>query len=148
MKMIHRRRLLATMLAAVVATATAFQTSAPLLSSTPTRQSTNLFSSVPERTSESPQKPPLSTLVKRVAVAGATGRTGKLVVQQLLSQNVPVLALVRDTDKAKNTLDPTNELLTIRQTDLGSKDDVIAAVKNEGECDAAIWCATGFSDAP
>ena len=86
--------------------------------------------------------------MKRVAVAGATGRTGKLVVQQLLSQNVPVLALVRDTDKAMNTLDPTNELLTIRQTDLGSKDDVIAAVKNEGECDAAIWCATGFSDAP
>lgn len=150
MMMIHSRRLLATLLAAV-ATATAFQTSAPLLSSTPTptRQSTtNLFSSVPERTTESSQKPPLSTLVKRVAVAGATGRTGKLVVQQLLSQNVPVLALVRDTDKAMNTLDPTNELLTIRQTDLGSKDDVIAAVKNEGECDAAIWCATGFSDAP
>ena len=36
-------------------------------------------------------KPALSSLVSRVAVAGATGRTGKLVVQQLLEQNVPVL---------------------------------------------------------
>ena len=70
-------------------------------------------------------------------------------MQQLLSQNVPVLALVRDTDKAMNTLDPTNELLTIRKTDLGSREDVIAAVKSDGvPCDAAIWCATGFSDAP
>ena len=36
-------------------------------------------------------KPALSSLVNRVAVAGATGRTGKFVVQQLLEQNVPVL---------------------------------------------------------
>lgn len=72
-------------------------------------------------------------------------------MQSLLAQNVPVLALVRDTNKASNTLDPTNELLTIRKTDLGSKEDVIAALNEDDgkpKCDAAIWCATGFSDAP
>jgi len=114
--------------------------------------STALFSSVPERDNNdeaSSTTPPLSQLVTRVAVAGATGRTGKYVVQQLLSQNVPVLAMVRDVDKASNTLDPTNELLTIRKTDLGSEADVIAALNDEEtQCDAAIWAATGFSDAP
>mmetsp|Transcript_15552 Transcript_15552/g.23123 ORF Transcript_15552/g.23123 Transcript_15552/m.23123 type:complete len:398 (-) Transcript_15552:46-1239(-) len=110
--------------------------------------STTLFSTPPERTTDQPPKPPLSTLVKRVAVAGATGRTGKLVVQQLLSQNVPVLALVRDTDKAMSAFDPTNDLLTIRKTDLGSKDDVITAIQEGEGVDCAMWCATGFSDAP
>lgn len=73
-------------------------------------------------------------------------------MEKLLSQNVPVLALVRDVDKANSMFDTNNNnnnelLLTIRKTDLGSKEDVIAAL-NEGECDAAIWAATGFSDAP
>ena len=59
---------------------------------------------------------------------------------------------MRDPSKATTVLDdPTNELLTIRKTNLGSKEDVVAAL-NEGsdgeKCDAAIWCATGFSDAP
>ncbi len=86
----------------------------------------------------------------RVAVAGATGRTGKYVVAELLSRKIPVVALVRDINKAKNVLDPTNELLTIRQTDLGNREDVLSALKptNDSGCDAAIWCATGFSDAP
>ena len=89
----------------------------------------------------------------RVAVAGATGRTGKYVVRELLSRNIPVLALVRDITKAQNVLDPTNELLSIRQTDLGSRDDVLSALTSDIDggymkCNAAIWCATGFSDAP
>eukprot|EP00578_Thalassiosira_sp_NH16_P019170 CAMPEP_0181097860 /NCGR_PEP_ID=MMETSP1071-20121207/11798_1 /TAXON_ID=35127 /ORGANISM="Thalassiosira sp., Strain NH16" /LENGTH=427 /DNA_ID=CAMNT_0023180377 /DNA_START=53 /DNA_END=1336 /DNA_ORIENTATION=- len=96
--------------------------------------------------------PPLSTLVSRVAVAGATGRTGRLVVRRLLELDVPVLALVRDADRAANVLDPTNELLDIRATDLGSEKDVISALNDGGDgkggCDAAIWCATGFSDSP
>eukprot|EP00986_Skeletonema_menzelii_P004352 scaffold1467_cov147-Skeletonema_menzelii.AAC.18 len=135
-------------LAALLSLSSAFQT---LSSTTPHITSssfTTLFSTPPERTSEQPPKPPLSTLVKRVAVAGATGRTGKLVVDKLLSQNVPVLALVRDTDKAMSIFDPTNELLTIRKTDLGSKEDVIAAIQTDGGADCAMWCATGFSDAP
>ena len=97
--------------------------------------------------------PTFSSSPTRVAVAGATGRTGKYVVRELLSRNIPVLALVRDITKAQNVLDPTNELLSIRQTDLGSREDVLSAL-NSGDdggdmkCNAAIWCATGFSDAP
>lgn len=155
-------RLLATTIAAVAvallssSTTTAFQT-------TPTPHNTilsttNLFSTPPKRTTTSDDgqqpKPPLSTLIKRVAVAGATGRTGKLVVQQLLSQNVPVLALVRDINKAETLLldepatNNNNQLLTIRKTDLGSKDDVIAAIQEGDGVDCALWCATGFSDSP
>lgn len=142
------KRLTILAIATLSYTATAFQ--APVHSTIHTTQTTSLFSSVPERNGdESSATPPLSTLVNRVAVAGATGRTGKFVVQQLLDQNVPVLAMVRDVDKAANVLDPTNELLTIRQTDLGNKNDVINALSDGGvKCDAAIWCATGFSDAP
>eukprot|EP00804_Cyclotella_cryptica_P026145 CCRYP_013036-RB/>CCRYP_013036-RB protein AED:0.05 eAED:0.05 QI:326/1/1/1/0.66/0.5/4/2043/389 len=83
----------------------------------------------------------------RIAVAGATGRTGRYVVSSLLSRSIPVLALVRDTEKATNLFDPTDELLSIRKTDLGSEEDVLKALSEE-ECEAAIWCATGFSDAP
>jgi len=120
-----------------------------LLSST-----SNLFSSVPERSNvngngdvPSNEDVLLSQTVKRVAVAGATGRTGKFVVQQLLAENVPVLAMVRDVEKAGKMF-PANELLTIRETDLGSKEDVIKALNEGIKCDAAIWAATGFSDSP
>jgi hypothetical protein len=79
-------------------------------------------------------------------VAGATGRTGRYVVAELLSRNVPVLALVRDIDKANKLLDPSsNPLLTICKVDLGSKKDITTALQTT-TCDAAIWCATGFSD--
>ena len=88
-----------------------------------------------------------TSLSAKIAIAGATGRTGKYVVSKLLSQNIPVYALVRDTAKAAELFDPTNGLLTIRKTDLGSEEDVLNALEEE-DCDAAIWCATGFSDAP
>ena len=129
-------------------------------SSTIIATTTALFSSsVPGRPADNSSDsaaaaapPPLSTLVSRVAVAGATGRTGRLVVRRLLELDVPVLALVRDADRAANVLDPTNELLDIRATDLGSEKDVISALNDGGDgkggCDAAIWCATGFSDSP
>lgn len=123
----------------------------PPSSAAPPKRRSGLFSSVPERggAGDASPAPPLSSLVGRVAVAGATGRTGKLVVRRLLDEGVPVLALVRDADKAADKLDPTDGLLTIRETDLGSEKDVVAALR-EGEagCDAAIWAATGFSDSP
>lgn len=37
-------------------------------------------------------------------VAGATGETGRRIVQELVSRNIPVRALVRDLDKAKQIL--------------------------------------------
>ena len=79
--------------------------------------------------------------------AGATGRTGRIVVERLLAEGVPVLAMVRDEEKAKETFDPTNSLLTIRKVDLSSKEDVQNALVQNG-CDAAVWAATGFSDNP
>lgn len=89
--------------------------------------------------------------LKVVAVAGATGRTGSLVVQELLSRNVSVVAMVRNLDKAQDILmGSTNtgkkeRMLTIQKVDLTSKVQVSNALEG---CDAVVWCATGFSDAP
>lgn len=95
---------------------------------------------------------PTSDHFSLVAVAGATGRTGRLVVAELLARNVGVRALVRDEAKASEllrNLPNAESLLEVRVTDLGSKNDVIDAVTGSGSgCDAAVWCATGFSDAP
>lgn len=88
----------------------------------------------------------LVPLPKKVAVAGATGRTGRLVVEELLKRDIDVVALVRDLKKAKETL-PTDEVgkLTVKVCDFSNKNELLAAVSG---CDAALWCATGFSDAP
>jgi hypothetical protein len=61
---------------------------------------------------------------------------------------VPVLALVRDVDKANALLNPSGNhpLLTVRKVDLGNKEDITTAMRDAPTCDAAIWCATGFSD--
>lgn len=42
-------------------------------------------------------------------VAGATGETGRRIVQELVSRNIPVRAMVRDLDKAKQILPPEAE---------------------------------------
>lgn len=88
-----------------------------------------------------------SRVIQSVAVAGATGRTGRLVVQELLDRGVPtVIALVRDQNKAKEVLPissyPNN--LKIIKCDLSQKKEIQNAIQR---VDAAIWCATGFSDA-
>jgi uncharacterized protein YbjT (DUF2867 family) len=43
-------------------------------------------------------------------VAGATGETGRRIVRQLVLKGIPVVALVRDLDKAKSILPPEAEL--------------------------------------
>lgn len=93
-----------------------------------------------------------SEIVKKVAVAGATGRTGSLVVEELVRRKVNVVALVRDLEKAKEKLpQPETSLeeygssISFVKCDLTSESDICNAIEN---CDAAIWCATGFSDAP
>lgn len=45
-------------------------------------------------------------------VAGATGETGRRIVQELVQRNIPVRALVRDIDKAKQILPDGVELVT------------------------------------
>lgn len=85
---------------------------------------------------------------KTIAVTGATGRTGALLVQELLDRGNNVVAMVRDEAKAKETLpNPDGDNLKIVKCDLSSENDIISTV-NGNNCDAAIWCATGFSDNP
>lgn len=100
-----------------------------------------VFASAAVPSSEPPLTP---TGPKKVAVAGATGRTGRLVVQELLQRDVNVVALVRDLDKAKEILPSGDDKLSVVKCDLSNEDDIRNAV---GGCDAALWCATGFSDA-
>jgi len=77
-----------------------------------------------------------------IAVAGATGKTGSLVVDELLSRGDSVIALVRNMEKAKDMLPTSNDRLKIILCDLSSEQDIISCVSG---ADAAIWCATGFS---
>ncbi|MBE9052440.1 NAD(P)H-binding protein [Nostocales cyanobacterium LEGE 11386] len=44
-------------------------------------------------------------------VAGATGETGRRIVQELVARNISVRALVRDTEKARAILPPETELV-------------------------------------
>ncbi|MFN6513270.1 MAG: NAD(P)H-binding protein [Nostoc sp. CreGUA01] len=44
-------------------------------------------------------------------VAGATGETGRRIVQELVARNIPVIALVRDIEKARSILSPEAELV-------------------------------------
>lgn len=45
-------------------------------------------------------------------VAGATGETGRRIVKELVQRGIPVRALVRDVEKAKQILPPEAELVT------------------------------------
>jgi uncharacterized protein YbjT (DUF2867 family) len=85
-------------------------------------------------------------VVTTVAVAGATGKTGRLVVEELLSRGVQdVVAIVRDTAKAKEMFPYAPDNLKIVVCDLTNEDQIESVLKG---VDAAIWCATGFSDTP
>jgi uncharacterized protein YbjT (DUF2867 family) len=87
---------------------------------------------------------PSAALRGPVVVAGATGRVGRLVVEQLLAQDTPVRALVRDRDAASAVLPPSCALV---ECDLASQ-GADAAVRSA--CDGAhslIFCATGLAEA-
>ncbi|MFW6358119.1 MAG: SDR family oxidoreductase [Chroococcales cyanobacterium] len=47
----------------------------------------------------------------KVLVAGATGQTGRRVVEELVKREIPVRALVRSLDKGKDVLPPEAELM-------------------------------------
>jgi len=86
-------------------------------------------------------------VVSKVAVTGATGRTGRLVVKELRNRGVNVVAIVRDLEKAKEVFSDEDDGIHIREMNLASEEEIdlnhSAVLK---ECDAAIWCATGFSE--
>jgi uncharacterized protein YbjT (DUF2867 family) len=69
-------------------------------------------------------------------VAGATGQTGRRIVQQLVDRGIPVRALVRNLDMAKEILPPQTELIV---------GDVLQGDRLEeliGDC-TVLLCATG-----
>ncbi|KNA20665.1 hypothetical protein SOVF_050360 [Spinacia oleracea] len=78
---------------------------------------------------------------KKIFVAGATGSTGKRIVEQLLSKGYSVKAGVRDIEKAKTAF-PTNPALQIVKADVTEGSDKLAeAISDDSE---ALICATGF----
>ena len=103
------------------------------------------LASTPADDNTEPETIQLADVVQTVAVAGATGRTGSLVVQELLNRGVSVIAMVRNLDKAEETLPTSDGSLKVIQCNLGDEDAIKQAV---ADADAAIWCATGFSDGP
>ncbi|AFZ56493.1 SDR family oxidoreductase [Anabaena cylindrica FACHB-243] len=72
----------------------------------------------------------------KVFVAGATGETGRRIVQELVSKKIPVRALVRDEDKAKAILSPEVELFV---GDVLQPATLTAALGDS----TVIICATG-----
>ena len=111
-----------------------------------TKVATATMLNVANADDDEPKPVQLSDVVKTVAIAGATGRTGSLVVQELLDRGVAVVALVRNVDKATEVLPPAgSNSLKIIKCDLSDEDDIQQAVSG---MDAAVWCATGFSDGP
>ncbi|ERT06256.1 hypothetical protein M595_3745 [Lyngbya aestuarii BL J] len=71
-------------------------------------------------------------------VAGATGQTGRRIVRQLVEQNVPVRALVRDLETAQKILPSEAELVT---GDVLQPQSLKAAIADS----TVLLCATGAS---
>lgn len=69
-------------------------------------------------------------------VAGATGETGRRIVQELIKRNIPVRALVRDLEKARAILPEQAELVVGNVLEV---DTLSAAVGDS----TVLLCATG-----
>ena len=81
---------------------------------------------------------------RTVVVAGATGRSGRLLVEELLKGETVVRALVRDRTRAAETL-PSHPNLSLIDCDLAS--DTAAATTREAcaSANGLVWCASGFT---
>ena len=71
-------------------------------------------------------------------VAGATGQTGRRIVQELVNKNIPVRALVRNLEKGKEVLPSEVELVT---GDVSKPETLGAAIADS----TVLLCATGAS---
>ncbi|MCJ8283554.1 MAG: NAD(P)H-binding protein [Rivularia sp. ALOHA_DT_140] len=69
-------------------------------------------------------------------VAGATGETGKRIVQELVARNIPVRALVRDLEKSRSILPDTVDIV---QGDVLKPETLSAALGDS----TVLLCATG-----
>ncbi|MDB9313303.1 SDR family oxidoreductase [Spirulina sp. CS-785/01] len=72
----------------------------------------------------------------KALVAGATGRTGKRIVDVLVEQGISVKALVRNLEKGQQTVSPEAELVV---GDVLQPDSLQEAIEG---CDV-VFCATG-----
>jgi uncharacterized protein YbjT (DUF2867 family) len=72
----------------------------------------------------------------KVFVAGATGETGRRIVQQLVARNIPVRALVREQEKAQTILSSEVELVV---GDVLQPESLAAALGDS----TIVVCATG-----
>lgn len=82
------------------------------------------------------------TVKKTIFVAGATGNTGKRIVEQLLAKGFAVKAGVRDLDKAKTTFPGGNPSLQIVKADV--TEGSVKLAEAIGDDSDAVICATGF----
>jgi len=99
-----------------------------------------------------------STVVNalNIAVTGATGRIGRLVVDRCLKSGHDVTAIVRDVDKANELLSEcatgSSNDVTIRQLDFADLTTSENTSKLVGDAfdgvERVIWCASGFVDVP
>jgi uncharacterized protein YbjT (DUF2867 family) len=69
-------------------------------------------------------------------VAGATGETGRRIVQELVKRQIPVRALVRNLDAARQVLPPEAELV---QGDVLAPETLATAIGDS----TVLLCATG-----
>ncbi|XP_075478352.1 uncharacterized protein At2g34460, chloroplastic-like isoform X1 [Primulina tabacum] len=83
-----------------------------------------------------------SSQKKKIFVAGATGSTGKRIVEKLLAKGFSVRAGVRDVEKAKSTFPGNNADLQIVNADVTEGATKLAeAISDDSD---AVICATGF----
>lgn len=78
----------------------------------------------------------------KLAVAGATGRTGRLVVERAVAAGHEVTALVRNVTKAKEVLPPA---MAMREIDLATATGADMREACEGS-ERLLWCASGFTE--
>ncbi|WP_424103738.1 NAD(P)H-binding protein [Moorena producens] len=72
----------------------------------------------------------------KACVAGATGETGKRIVQELVMRDIPVRALVRNLEYAQEILPPAAELVV---GDVLKPESISAAIGDS----TVVLCATG-----
>jgi uncharacterized protein YbjT (DUF2867 family) len=75
----------------------------------------------------------------KIFVAGATGATGQRVIAELCQRQIPVRALVRDINQAREIWPVEHELVELVAGDVGNVQALIQAI---GDC-TKIICATG-----
>lgn len=74
----------------------------------------------------------------KALVVGATGETGRRIVQELVNRQIPVRAMVRNLEKGKEILPPEAELVV---GDVLNPDSLLDAITDS----TVVLCATGAS---